>query len=145
MGSLTTFLKVLKEPYWLARQQFFWNSGHAPNRSTSLDPQLQSRNKCAYEHLNFLVYIKGSWTLGKLCGIKPRCHWEHLGECISEHFRNLMGTHWEQRRKPKTPCGPPPRAQKEKHWIVHECMRSLLTGCMKFLFPKLLVTIFHLG
>ncbi len=139
------FLKFLRSCINWPISNFFETVGHAPNRSTSLDPQLQSRNKCAPAHLNFFVYIKGSWTVGKPCGIKPRCYWEHLGEWISEHFGNLMGTNWEQRRKPKTPCCPPPRAQKEKHWIVHECMLSLLIGCMKFLFPKLLVTIFHLG
>jgi hypothetical protein len=35
--------------------------------------------------------------------------------------------------------------QKGKNWTIHECKLSLLIGCMKFLFPKLLVTIFHLG
>jgi hypothetical protein len=36
---------------------------------------------------------------------------------------------------------PPP---KEKTWAHHECMLSLPIGCMKSLFPKLLVTIFYL-
>jgi hypothetical protein len=34
--------------------------------------------------------------------------------------------------------------QKKKNWIIHECMLSLPIGCMKFLFPELLVTIFGL-
>jgi hypothetical protein len=34
---------------------------------------------------------------------------------------------------------------KEKNWTVHKCMLSLPIGCMKILFPKLLVTIFHSG
>jgi hypothetical protein len=43
---------------------------------------------------------------------------------------------------------PPPRPhllQKEKTRAHHECMLSLPIGCMKFLFPKLLVTIFGPG
>jgi hypothetical protein len=38
-----------------------------------------------------------------------------------------------------------PRAQKEKKLDGYECMLSLPIGCMKFLSPKLLVTIFGLG
>jgi hypothetical protein len=34
---------------------------------------------------------------------------------------------------------------KEKSWTIHECMMSLPIGCMKFLFPKLFITIFGLG
>jgi hypothetical protein len=49
----------------------------------------------------------------------------------------MMGTHWEQGKKQKNPSLPAP--PKEKNWIIHECMLSLLIGCMK------LVTIFHLG
>jgi len=54
-----------------------------------------------------------------------------------------MGTYWEQGGKKKTLVPPP--FQKEKNWNVHECMPSLHIGCMKFLFPKLFVTIFGLG
>jgi len=32
--------------------------------------------------------------------------------------------------------------QKEKSWTTHECMLTLLDGCMKHLIPKLFVTIF---
>jgi hypothetical protein len=42
---------------------------------------------------------------------------------------------------PQTPSPP----QKEKDRIVHECMLSLSIGCMKFLFPKLFVTISCIG
>jgi hypothetical protein len=44
-----------------------------------------------------------------------------------------MGTLWE-REKVKNPFVP-----------LHECMLSLLIGCMKVLFSKLLLAIFHLG
>jgi hypothetical protein len=47
------------------------------------------------------------------------------------------------RKKNKKSLSPSP--QKEKIWTVHECMLSLPHGCMKFLFPKLFVTIFGLG
>ncbi len=73
--ALTTFaFFFLKEPYWLAHQQCFGTLGMPPNRSTSLDPQLQNRNKCAPLAFTFLVYIQGSWDLGKPCGIKPRSY-----------------------------------------------------------------------
>jgi hypothetical protein len=45
-----------------------------------------------------------------------------------------MGTHWEQRKIEKKSFPPP------KKWML-----SLSIGCMKFLFPKLCVTIFGLG
>jgi hypothetical protein len=64
-----------------------------------------------------LVYIKGSSTLGKLYGIKPRCYWEQSGECIWEQFENLMGTWWEhfenQGKKQKVPV-PLPHPTKKK-------------------------------
>jgi len=52
----------------------------------------------------------------------------------------------EQGRKTKKQLRPsPPRPPKEKTRAHHDCMLSLPIGCMKFLFPKLLVTIFGLG
>jgi hypothetical protein len=41
-------------------------------------------------------------------------------------------THWGQ-------------GKEQKNWTYHECMLSLLIGCMQLLFPKLFVTIFSLG
>ncbi len=80
-----------------------------PNRSNSLDPELQNRNKCAPLGFTYLFHnIQGSWISRKPYGIKPRCYWEHLGEHIWEHFENLMGT----REKTKNPC--PPFFEKEK-------------------------------
>jgi hypothetical protein len=113
---------ILEESYWLAQQQYFWIIGNAPNRSTSL-PSCKMKTseypKFISAPLNFifLVYIQGSWTLGKPYGIKPRYYWEHIGN----------------------------KGKKEKNWNIHEGMLSLPIGCMKFLFPKLLVTIFGLG
>jgi hypothetical protein len=40
---------------------------------------------------------------------------------------------------------PPLKNLKEKNSKHFECMLGLPIGCMKFLFPKLLVTIFGLG
>jgi hypothetical protein len=40
---------------------------------------------------------------------------------------------------------PPPQNLKEKKSRHFECMLSLPIGCMKFLFPKLFVTIFGLA
>jgi hypothetical protein len=58
----------------------------------------------------------------------------------------LLGTSWEHfgnkgKNKKMTALAP----LKEKNWIVHECILSLPIACMKFLFPKLLVTSFGLG
>jgi hypothetical protein len=50
-----------------------------------------------------------------------------------------------------SPPPPPPNTHqptqnlKEKKSRHFECMLSLLIGCMKFLFPKLFITIFCLG
>jgi hypothetical protein len=52
----------------------------------------------------------------------------------------MAGEEIDQRRK--TINNSP---QKEKTRAHHECMLSLPIGCMKFLFPKLFVTIFDLG
>jgi len=51
----------------------------------------------------------------------------------------LHGNTLETREKTKKMTALPPL--KEKNWIVHECILSLPIGCMKFLFPKLLVTV----
>jgi len=77
------------------------------NRSASLDPQLQIRNKCA----PLIAYLFSSYTgelnLGKPYGTKLRCFWELLG-----NLRNPMGTHWEQRGgkwKPRIQPSSPPK------------------------------------
>jgi hypothetical protein len=55
-----------------------------------------------------------------------------------------MGTHWEQRENEKIPPLPrtPTQNLKEKKSRHFDCMLSLPIGCMKFLFPKLFLTIF---
>ncbi len=78
---------------------------------------------------HFRSYTGGVELWGKPYVIKPRCYWEHIGERT-----------WEQRKK--NPCLPP---SERKKLIVCEYMLSLSIGFMKFLFPKLLVTIFHIG
>jgi hypothetical protein len=112
-----------------------------PNRSASLDPQLQIRNKCG----PLIAYLFSSYTgelnLGKPYETKLRCFWESLG-----NLRNPMGTHWEQRREKENLPSNPPLPPKKKNRPPHEFMLSLLIGCMKkILFPKLFVTIFGLG
>ncbi len=78
--------------------------------------------------------------MGKPYGIKPRCYWEHLEEHIREYFGNMLGTHWEQGQKKKKQKTPPGKTEP-----IMSGMLSLCVGCMKLLFPKLLVTIFDLG
>jgi len=62
-----------------------------------------------------------------------------------------MGTHWElegntlgtmEKRKKTSPPNLKLKRKKSRHF---ECMLSLPIGCMKFLFPKLFITIFGLG
>jgi hypothetical protein len=59
-----------------------------------------------------------------------------------EHGRNTSATP-KRKEKKKKPLPPPSKTQIKKlgpEWMLH-----LLIGCMQFLFPKLLVTIFGLG
>jgi hypothetical protein len=57
----------------------------------------------------------------------------------------MMGACWEQRKNEKNPQPPPNQNLKEKnHGTLSACL-SLPIGCMKFLLPKLFVTIFGLG
>jgi hypothetical protein len=52
---------------------------------------------------------------------------------------NMLGTKEKMKKIPLT------QNLKEKKSRHFECMLSLPTGCMKFLFPKLIVTIFGLS
>jgi hypothetical protein len=56
-------------------------------------------------------------------------------------FGNFMGTMDKNKKFPV----PHPSCSKRKKLDRYECMLSLPIGCMKFLFPKLLVTILGLG
>jgi hypothetical protein len=75
-----------------------------------------------------------------------------IGNTLGEHIGNLMRTHWElernmtneKRKKIPPPLFPPPhpKLKRKKKSSYFECMLSLLPiGCMKFLFPKLFITI----
>jgi hypothetical protein len=55
-----------------------WACPH-PHRSTLWTASCKIEAKCAPLDFTFLVYLKGSWTLGKLYEIKPKCYWEQLG------------------------------------------------------------------
>jgi hypothetical protein len=104
-------------------------------------------NKCPPLDLTFLVYIQGSWILGKPYGIKPRCYCEQLGKQIWELDGNMLRAHWEQgknTKKQSPPPRPPPTPKRLKR-VYHECMLNLRIVCTKFLFPKLFVTIFWPG
>jgi hypothetical protein len=85
-------------------------------------------------------------TLGITYVVKARCYLEHPWETHWEPIENLKGTCWEQRKNEKnSPPFPPPQNLKEKKLRHFECMLNIPIGCMKFLFPKLFVTIFGLG
>jgi hypothetical protein len=76
--------------------------------------------------------MERSSTLSKPYRIKPRCYWEHFGECIWEHLRNfgilwkldekMLRTHWEQGKKQTITSATQPQPQKEKTGpIVSAC------------------------
>jgi len=76
------------------------------------------------------------------CMLQPT-HWLHVclvSKTIGHHFwpRLMAGAEIEQGISPAP-------SQNEKTRAHHECMLSLPIGCMKFLFPKLFVTIFGLA
>jgi hypothetical protein len=124
LGALTTFLKLFKELCWLAHQQFFWHIVHA---STSLEPQLQNRNKCTPLNFTFSVYIHGSWTIWDRTQVL-------LGASWGTHLGTLGRTWWESlrtREKTQKIISPGPSKKKTKNWIVHECMLSRPISCMK--------------
>jgi hypothetical protein len=82
------------------------------------------------------------WTLCKTYGLKRGAIWGIYWEPDG----NPLGT-WREHigSKGKWKKSPPPQNLKEKKSRHFECMLSLPLGCMKFLFPKLFVTIFGLG
>jgi hypothetical protein len=54
----------------------------------------------------------------------------------------MLGT--KEKRKKSSPFPQTQNLKENKAWPL-ECMLSLPIGCMKFLFPKLFVSIFGLG
>ncbi len=96
-----------------------------------------------------------SWTLSKPYGIKRRCYWEHLGECIKKHFWNLgilwgldgntLGTRGKKPKKkkkkppPHPPHPTPPPKGKKPEPIMSACWAFSLAA-WNFLFFK---TVYH--
>jgi hypothetical protein len=80
-----------------------------------------------------LVYILGVELWANHTGEDPGA----IGNVLGNASRNSLGTY-------PCPC-PPQKIKRERNWIIHECMVSLLIACVNCLFPKLLVTIFGLG
>jgi hypothetical protein len=131
---LITFWKNLKEPYSLVHQQFYQNIAHAPNRSTSLEPELQNKNKCAPLDITFSVYIHGNWTLGRPYaeqnpGAIGNILWSASGNSLGiwcedienwKPFGDMIGTHWEQGGEKKS-LSPFP-LKKKKNCNIHECV-----------------------
>jgi hypothetical protein len=70
-------------------------------------------------------------------GIKLRGYWA----CLREKLGNMLGTHWEQRKRNKKKELPPPHPQKGKKRVHQGCMVRHPIGCMNLLIPKLSVTI----
>jgi hypothetical protein len=85
--------------------------------------------------------------------------WGAIGNAPGEHIgniRNVLSTWWEpignlkriswdQRKNEKKSSPHQKLKRKKKKKRTLSCMLSLPIGCMKFLFPKLFVTIFGLG
>jgi hypothetical protein len=100
------------------------------NGITSLDPELQNRNRRAALGSISSVYINESWNFGQTIWAKSEVL---LGTSWGtvEELENHLRTREIYIYIPLRPY------QKEKNWTVHECTLSLP---MKFLFPKLFVT-----
>jgi len=125
-----------KEPYWLAHHQKNWNIRHYAIDAI-LWTLVTKCKKCAPYNSPFQsMYIKIPY------GIILRCFITSWGTTwkLGEPFENHVGTRKKKSLHPFAPkkIGP------LNAW-PHKCMLSLLTSCMKFLFPKLFVTIFGLG
>jgi hypothetical protein len=66
------------------------------------------------------------------------------------HMENPLETCWEQMKNEKNPPHQthtplPPKLKRNKNQDTFECMLSLpIIGCMKFLIPKVFITIFNL-
>jgi hypothetical protein len=81
-------------------------------------------------------------TMCKTYGFKARCYWEQPGGTHWAHDGNLEGTYWEQRKnEKKSPLPPPTKLKRKKKSRHFKHMLSLPIGCMKFLLPKLFITI----
>ncbi len=127
-----------------------WNYGGSPSIKESME---------RWSALPFgpPIYVRRGGLLAKHMGLK----WGAIGNTLGEHIGNLgnilrtwwepienlrRGTCWEQRKNEKNPPLPPKTQNLKENKPRHlECMLSLPIGCMKFLFPKLFVTIFGLG
>jgi hypothetical protein len=78
----------------------------------------------------------------KTYGIKVRCYWEHPWEHIG-NVRNILGTLWELEGN---------MLVTKRKWIyffpftqnLKEKNQSTLIGCMKLIFLKLFIIIFHM-
>jgi hypothetical protein len=87
--------------------------------------------------------------LGNTYGFEIWCYWEHpwgthweLGEQLGNMIRHTSATPKRKKKKKKS-LPPPPKIQIKKLGPLGGC--CLPIGCMQFLFPKVLVTIFNLG
>jgi hypothetical protein len=137
IGPLPTFLE-----HWALRQ---WKHLFVPPVTK-------------YKQMYFLTtYLFSLYTwelnLGETIWDKTKCYWEYFEDHISEHFGNLKtlweldGTHWEPEEKTKNPWFPPPPQPLKRKKLDHSWVPILIIpiGYLKFLFPKLFITIFHLG
>jgi len=66
-----------------------------------------------------------------------------IGNILGNASRNTLGT-WELFGNLSLSL-PISKKRRKRNCMIHECMLSFLIASMKFLFPKLLVTIFGLG
>ncbi len=91
-------------------------------------------------------------TFVQAYGIKVRCYEEHVGEPIG-NLRNILRTHWElngnihqePRKIEKTILHTPKLKRKKRKTPWWHALGLPIGCCIKFLFPKELVTIFGLG
>ncbi len=142
MGGLRIFFLFWRGHIDWSITNFFWGTLGTPNKSTSLDSQLQNRKKCAPYGPPFqFIYMRVELWAKHACDIKVRCYCEQLG-----NLENLMGTDREddgnkgKKQKNLPPTFFPERKKLGPSWIHAEPF----IACMKLLFPKVFATIFDL-
>jgi hypothetical protein len=121
---LFSFFLGGKEPYWLAHHQFFQNIGHSPIEEPLSTPSCKLETNAVPYCLPFqFIYTR-----------------VELGQTIWDQTEVLLGTSWKTwgtpwehigNKKWKPPIQPSSSPKKKNRPPPHECMLSLLIGCMK--------------
>jgi hypothetical protein len=126
---LSFFFFFCSEPIWLAHCKKTWNYWRLPKIEDSME-------RWSASPFGSPLWVRrgGLWALHM--GLKRGA----IGNTLGEHIGNLMGTHWVLEGNM---LGTKEKWEKNQR-TLRSCWAFMLTR-MKFLFPKLFVTIFGLG